>query len=625
MDDTKMRCRSIKKLVPVIFSAFALVACSAETMTENPETEKPVTETPVTEVPGTEQPTQSRKLLTDIQFESASLAQCVSAAAQAGNLQYVHELKVLSCNENWPFIHDTLLDGCTGEKAVCGTNGLQELTALEVLDLSGNLITAVDLRPLKNLQSLAITGNVIQQLDLSQNHALKTLDLSCNPLAKLTLAKNNAVETLKYWGGSCAHPTDFRPIDPFGPTPATFVDQVNGGLITEQDYLQTYKGAWLHLAELKNLVELNLQKMDLPVFSFADLPADNKVKKVHIVESGMTQLDITNLAALEVINVSYNKLAAFNGSNSQKLTTVNIAYNAIDDRGYLKLSGSVEDIDTTYNGVNALLPVSPGVKRLTAKGHFDGADLLPLTGLEELSIDDGEMTGNTLAAAGLKKLSLHQIKVAQLDLSASPNLTKISLKDNNLGQITFGSPTAIANIVRLAIGNNNLTNLDLRDAANLEHLVIDKNKLQSLDLTQATKLAAFSLGENPLLPEALLLPSSLKELDLRSLSWTSLALLNAPWLESLTATQVALTEIDLGKFPQLNNLRLANIPLNSLDLSLAPKLNNLSLESIHTETFDLTPMADMTGDLYINNYIVRTLTAPEFPNARSVNISIFAS
>ncbi|MBR3329344.1 leucine-rich repeat domain-containing protein [Candidatus Saccharibacteria bacterium] len=91
---------------------------------------------------------------------------------------------------------------CT-DKEIEDLTGLNQLTGLNHLNLSGNKIKEIDLSPYQDLQILELSGNEITSIDVSKNAKLEHLMLSQNKITSIDVSKNANLEQLNldYNGG----------------------------------------------------------------------------------------------------------------------------------------------------------------------------------------------------------------------------------------------------------------------------------------------------------------------------------------------------------------------------------------------------------------------------------------
>jgi len=120
------------------------------------------------------------KLLSDVVFPDANLSECVADRASTFGWTYISEVTFLYCSYS----------------DLQSAAGIDELTALEGLYLSGNQLTEIDLSQNTALEYLDLSDNQLTEIDLSQNTALEWLGLRDNPLSEIDVTQNTVLETL---------------------------------------------------------------------------------------------------------------------------------------------------------------------------------------------------------------------------------------------------------------------------------------------------------------------------------------------------------------------------------------------------------------------------------------------
>lgn len=211
-----MLLKSFGKIIFVLLAAMTLSACGGDTLAQNlvtptssgsPQSASSsrldATQTFVNEA---QMPSSNARFINQITFTDAKLSGCVEATAKANNWRTINQMTHLSC----------------AEKGIDSIGGIQNLVALESLELQQNKIT--ELAPLANLKSLRILnlganrlvnidalreltglvelnlgsvgqfdvgGNAIRDISaLSHLNALETLNISNNQISDLTPLKN---------------------------------------------------------------------------------------------------------------------------------------------------------------------------------------------------------------------------------------------------------------------------------------------------------------------------------------------------------------------------------------------------------------------------------------------------
>ena len=169
-----------------------------------------------------------------------------------------------------------------------------------------------------------------------------------------------------------------------------------------------------------------------------------------------------------------------------------------------------------------------------------------------------------------------EAKIPELDLSAVPELEKLSCGSNQLSELDL-SP--VPKLRSLNCVHNQLTELDLSTVPELEELSCRSNQLTELDLSPVPKLRSLNCDGNQLTQLDLSAVPVLEGLDCSSNQLIKLDLSAAPELESLDCRSNQLTELDLSGAPELEYLWCESNQLTELDLSLVPNLSYLECDS----------------------------------------------
>ena len=169
-----------------------------------------------------------------------------------------------------------------------------------------------------------------------------------------------------------------------------------------------------------------------------------------------------------------------------------------------------------------------------------------------------------------------EAKIPELDLSAVPELAKLSCGSNQLSELDL-SP--VPKLRSLNCVHNQLTELDLSTVPELEELSCRSNQLTELDLSPVPKLRSLNCDGNQLTQLDLSAVPVLEGLDCSSNQLIKLDLSAAPELESLDCRSNQLTELDLSGAPELEYLWCESNQLTELDLSLVPNLSYLECDS----------------------------------------------
>ena len=159
------------------------------------------------------------------------------------------------------------------------------------VDISGNTaVTSVDLSLLTGLTRLDARGCCLQSIDLTKNLALESLDCSGNLLPSLNIANNTALRTLK-----CSN-NNITKINVAANTSLEDFDISDNGLSA------------INLCNNTALRKLNISGNKK--VSLIDLRNNALLKELNVVGVSISELDLTGIEALNVLNVVDNPLLA---------------------------------------------------------------------------------------------------------------------------------------------------------------------------------------------------------------------------------------------------------------------------------------------------------------------------
>lgn len=360
----------------------------------------------------------SATLISSLTFTDMLFEQCVLNAAMSKGYVYVYELTELNC-EN---------------KNITDISGIEMLTSLENLRLSGNLIT--DISPIANLTSLDffyMTGNMGNKVsDLSPLGGLVNLtylnfDRYFNSFTNLSALSNLVyLETLifSYNGisdiGFLANMSRLRWLD------------LNGNLsIANHSVIFT----------LGNLEVLRLASTNLTDISGLSLLA----KLEGLVISGNPVGDFTPLASL---------------SNRNRFTDLDIGGIGISDISFVSSLSELINLDISDNSIS---------------------DISPLVALNLYSLDihKNNVTDISVLAgmSNLNDLSLGDNNIADFSvLTGVSSLFKFEASNSGLNDIDFLLGNTNLFDIRLS-GNNIVSVSDFSNFSDLSFLVLDNNAI----------------------------------------------------------------------------------------------------------------------------------------------------
>ena len=230
------------------------------------------------------------------------------------------------------------------------------------------------------------------------------------------------------------------------------------------------------------------------------------------------------------------------------------------------------------------------LRKIIWQGDLDGDGILgaeEAEGIVEVFVmDEGIKTLRGIEyLTGLEELAVGENELTELDVSRNPKLKRLMCWGNRLTKLDLsGNPE----LTELYCYGNELTELDVSGNPKLEELYCEENSLTGLDL-----------GSNPALTRLGLSGTWVKDLDLsghtglKSL-WISdcpgldLDVSIYPDLEILACTNCGLTALDLGGNPKLFMLECSGNALTALDLSGNPALIDVNCKDNRLTALDLS-------------------------------------
>lgn len=310
------------------------------------------------------------------------------------------------------------------------------------------------------------------------------------------------------------------------------------------------------ISELFALQTLNLSRNPLTSINVSNM-ALTYLNVSHLAGQGtLTSLSLTGLEQLEILNVSGNQLTSLSTSSSPNLSEVAFAYNQLSS------------VDFTNNAQLAVL-----------HGQHNQ--------LDSVTVANGPLTDVDLSNNRLNSINFPQpysLRVANLSNNLffdfpdwsdgqrdeTRNLETLNLSNNSLTAL------AMPNVVEaLILDGNSFTAWAPAKNGSLTTLSMDNNKLASITLPAG--LTNVSLASNEL--STLSLPSTVTWLDISDNAFASLNLASNANLRSLNVATNQLDRFDFPEMPTgLTSLNLANNNFTSIDADRFLDLTSLTVD-----------------------------------------------
>ena len=436
---------------------------------------------------------------------------------------------------------------------------LSELTQLEELDLSGNLITDLsDLSGLTQLVSLDLSSNQIADVGvLVKLNQLKELNLSHNP--ELTLDK---VETLHEALPNCeirhnaviSEVIQIKALIQVGHTqiawelvqqslndPRLYEGLLNDcpvsedGWIRVPGYLADYIDFFIKLlanipesaleqSELNPPTQLNLGSSEIRDSDIRSLAGLTQLTQLNLSDNEITDVSaLADLTELTVLSLNGNQITDVSAlAGLTQLTDLHLSNNQITDVSALAGLTQLQELNLQNNQVDDVSALAE-LTQITEIGLrnneiTDVSDLAELTHLTDLDLGNNQITDvNALAElTQLTELNLNNNEIT--DVSALAELSQLTELNLNYNQITDVSALAgLTELTGLYLLNNEITDVNgLAELTQLTVLILWNNEITDVGalagLTQLRRLDLDGLQINDVSP--LLNLTNLEWLDL---------------------------------------------------------------------------------------------------------------
>ncbi len=370
---------------------------------------------------------------------------------------------------------------------------LRMCPTLEDLNCAYNHIEALDVSCLPKLKHLTCSENALLELDISANpelaylwcwdNELERLDITQCPKLMEVMREGNHTEQYDGYVSFFDAEADlsfspttviYQGLEPDGiPISVEFFPDENFRKLVRMLAEQNYDGA-LSEGEIASVEEFDC--LEENIASLEGIKIFTSLKFLYIGQNRLTELDVSGMPALELLNCQVTEIGSLNASRMPTLEELNC-------------SGSlIEELNASSN---------TALKTINLRNNYIAAlDVSDDTALEELVCCDNhivslDVSGNT----SLRRLNSGVNLLTELDVSGLSALEEL---DCSYNQITKLNMTGAAALRQLQVQSNQLDELDLHTNKRLRVLWCWYNPLQSLDLTMCpilSTLAQFGMTE----------------------------------------------------------------------------------------------------------------------------------
>lgn len=450
------------------------------------------------------------------------------------------------------------------EPKITNVKGIELFPNLEVLELSGQELTSIDVSKNPKLTWLSLNGNDnLASLDVSNNPMLEYLRVGHTDILYLDLSNNQYIEELNIDSTSVTN-VDFSALKYLEVLSCEYTSLTSIDVSSNTNILGLYCTA-SPVSSVKlspSLRKLECAGCELESISF---PINSQLWYVNCSSNKLTSLDVSNLTKLEEL-----------GCGGNELTSIKFAPDSV-------------------------------IKKLYAqKNQLVSVDAKNLPKVEYVALNANKLTSIDVSkCTELKYLQLHFNDITYLDISNNLKLEFLHCGHNNVQELKTGNN---ANMIALCCYANALKSLDVskmtaledlrcwdnrlealntNNNSNLKLLSCEFNKLASLNLTNNTKLEILYVEENKLTNINVSMCSELWWFECGGNLLTSLDVSNNTKLRFLGCGGNGLTSLDISNNPELSELNYNdNFMLNGIDISNNPKLDALMINQSIDSQFD---------------------------------------
>ena len=203
------------------------------------------------------------------------------------------------------------------------------------------------------------------------------------------------------------------------------------------------------------------------IFNMRGIEAFQNLRSLIANYNNYDQIDVSNMADLEVLVVSFCELETLNVSQNPALRRLEIDFNHIESID-LANNTALERLWLTFNDITELdLSANVQLQNLNADSNdLSNLDLSANTSLEYLAIDNNQLTQIDLSAnPGLVYVDVYGNQLESLDVSFQSGLTFLTCLNNNLNYLNIQNGNNAQLDVFNALNNPDLSCIQVDDVS----------------------------------------------------------------------------------------------------------------------------------------------------------------
>ncbi len=425
--------------------------------------------------------------------------------------------------------------------------GIEEFTALTILNCYGNNLSTLDVSQNTALTQLNFNHNNVSVIDVNQNIALTFLACSYNNISVLDISQNTALVHL-HCGSNNISVLDVSQSSAFIEISCE-VNNISTLDLSQKPVLTHLNCSFNNLTNLDVSQNTNLVQLNCDQNNITALDVSQNTAIVYM------RCQVNNLSTLNLKNINIASLSYFTALGNPNLTCIEVDDVAV-------ATTALTSIDPASNFSTYCAPLV-NIPDANFKAYLVGNSSINTNNDSEIQVSEAE------AFSGLINCSSQNISDLT-GIEAFTTLTELICQDNNLSNLDVSQNTALS---KLACGNNPLGTLDVSQITALEILQANNNNLSTLDVSQNTTLYRLICLDNNLTSLDVSQNTNIYWLLCGDNNLNSLDLSQNTNLEILTCGNNNLTTLDVSQ-----NLGLYNFSCNGNNL------NTLNMKNINTST-----------------------------------------
>lgn len=344
-------------------------------------------------------------------------------------------------------------------------------------------------------------------------------------------------------------------------------------------------------AALSETIRFNDPRFEDYVVANYDLDGDGKISKgeaLELVSLNVSRLSITDLTGLEwfknltVLNVAKNNMTELDLSQLTALEELNCSecskITALD----LKANKALESLNCYQTGLTrldlsenrALVSLNCSSTRITVLDLSNNTELLELSCSTSQKLQSLKVKNCTK----LRTLECYSQNLSTIDLSGCPELTVLNVYDNKLQTLDISKNKQLTD---LTCSSNNLKSLNLSANPRLKTMSIDYNPYTSIELGSNFETFSVAVFGYTVASSLNISASGLKTLTVSSGSTVfvenlqKLTFSGSNDIENLTVNSMGIEKLDVSMFPKLKKLNVNYCcNLSAMDLRSNPELES---------------------------------------------------